>query len=566
MAMSDAGREGIPLRMGLFTMKLCQEALEDPENTHKRQKALKATRLILYANGAAGYDQQPKPPETSLQPMHGIAEAPERVSIDFMEIECGNREVTRSVSANEHTPSATQRGVNIAGELGVEVLELIFERIGPSFQLANVARVCKNWCRTAQRLIWTHPKFVYNLDLTRFFKFYAGVTDQRSQSGNKTNTNERMDPARVRKITWALGNRTQDPGDRKYMIAILESLPESLPYLFSFEAAHTPLPGRALESLGRHCPSLTAIDLLEVNSLEPAALSTFLRQAGSRLVRLNLTGCSVFEDAISNRQFYNLSDAFKQLTGLRTLCLARSRIKPKYFLTLFESTRGSPIEVVDLGSTLVDDEVVTRLVANFPRLTTVILSHCPNITDVAAKVLAEGAEDLTALAVTRTSITDSGIMALGRGRGSNLKRLVVNGCTSVSDMSLQVLGGVCPNLEILDIAMCWRITHQGITSLTVGANGLGLPSLLHLNLTGASGTINGSVVMTILKACPNLRTLLLPQHVQGKTHSEVMRRLPIRSGGEKIFYPQTWIRHPPLVVGALGDEDREDREYSIDLL
>ncbi len=91
------------------------------------------------------------------------------------------------------------------------------------------------------------------------------------------------------------------------------------------------------------------------------------------------------------------------------------------------------------------DATLVQLAAHCPRMNTLVLSHCDQITD-------EGISRLVG----------------GLCGPQQLQRLAMDNCPLLTDSSLELLGSVCQNLCQVDLYDCQLITRQGIENLKVG--------------------------------------------------------------------------------------------------
>lgn len=93
----------------------------------------------------------------------------------------------------------------------------------------------------------------------------------------------------------------------------------------------------------------------------------------------------------------------------------------------------------------VTDFTLIQLATYCPRINTLVLSHCDQITD-------EGISRLVG----------------GLCGPQQLQRLAMDNCPLLTDSSLEMLGSVCQNLRQVDLYDCQLITRQGIENLKVG--------------------------------------------------------------------------------------------------
>lgn len=90
------------------------------------------------------------------------------------------------------------------------------------------------------------------------------------------------------------------------------------------------------------------------------------------------------------------------------------------------------------------DSTLAQLAVHCPRLNTLVLSHCDQVTDEGIARLAEG--------------------LCGPDQ---LQTLAMDNCPLLTDAALEHLGSNCRKLRQLDLYDCQLITKQGINSLEV---------------------------------------------------------------------------------------------------
>ncbi|VDM31104.1 unnamed protein product, partial [Hydatigera taeniaeformis] len=129
-----------------------------------------------------------------------------------------------------------------------------------------------------------------------------------------------------------------------------------------------------------------------------------------------------------------------QITDTGLAALARNCVNA-YFKWLNSS--DEVLEKLDLEyCSQVTDATLIQLATYCPRINTLVLSHCDQITD-------EG--------ITR--------LVGGLCGPQQLQRLAMDNCPLLTDSSLEMLGSVCQNLCQVDLYDCQLITRQGIENL-----------------------------------------------------------------------------------------------------
>lgn len=139
-----------------------------------------------------------------------------------------------------------------------------------------------------------------------------------------------------------------------------------------------------------------------------------------------------------------------------------------------------------------------------PEVTTLELSGLTDITDDALLALICGRQKLTSVKISGClKVTDRAVCAVARQGGESLKTLVLDGCTNVSEKSLEVISNHCVFLEDLDISEC-TVSYDGLKAL-VDSTGQTLSSL---NLSGCVG-ITDKILPLIHENCDSLLDLNL---------------------------------------------------------
>ena len=104
----------------------------------------------------------------------------------------------------------------------------------------------------------------------------------------------------------------------------------------------------------------------------------------------------------------------------------------------------------------------------FPRLTSINLGRCGNITDAGLSALAQGCPQLTSINLECCrKMTDAGVSALARGC-PQLTSINLSGCNKMTDAGLSALARGCPHLTSINLDGCYKITDAGRNALRQG--------------------------------------------------------------------------------------------------
>ncbi|KND00347.1 uncharacterized protein SPPG_04670 [Spizellomyces punctatus DAOM BR117] len=494
-----------------YALKVCVEALAGLPAVVKGgrvMKALGAATVVL--------DEPPVPHAVVSGQM--MEEEEEYMDEDSDEEDEDDEEVEEEdeeflQDSPPHTPSPIQR-------LSPELLFHIFSHL-PLASLPNVALVNKIWSAAANKYLWDHPKIHYTGSLKGLVTFYANLCGVEGRH-------------RVSKFSLFWSADTAFRNLHGTYGRVLKGIFGMMDGLQAVHLSHGAVPLEALEVLGEKCPQLSVVDLVDMRGLTVEGIIA-LTQAG-KLERLNLSQSRVLPTFWSEN-LTELAEALATCTRLRTLCIPWLSIPDHSLHILFSAV--ILLEHLDLSSTLITDTTVASILTSCPRLATIILDSCPQITDETLCHLAQS--NVKNASLSRASITDSGILAFARGRGAEVDKLCVCGAKDLTDFSMQILGKHCTQIRLLDIANCRNITHRGLLSFIEPEHGRKNIWMRHLNLTGTSGMITNETIASVLGACPNLVTVLTPMHVRGKVVKEIERRCGEGGGNHEIFFPQQWF-------------------------
>eukprot|EP00873_Tetraselmis_striata_P020421 jgi/Tetstr1/440685/TSEL_028993.t1 len=148
--------------------------------------------------------------------------------------------------------------------------------------------------------------------------------------------------------------------------------------------------------------------------------------------------------------------------------------------------------------TLLTDRAVAIL-CRMPNMTALNIGHVPGISDAGLEELARGMPKLRSLSLQACSnITDAGMGALSRM--PKLTTLTISRCTGITDAGLAALQPLAPTLVQLELGMCSNLTHKGLHALQH------LSNLTTLNLSSCKVNDLG---LACLGALPHLSSLNL---------------------------------------------------------
>uniref|UniRef100_A0A8C5N8J7 Uncharacterized F-box/LRR-repeat protein C02F5.7-like n=1 Tax=Gouania willdenowi TaxID=441366 RepID=A0A8C5N8J7_GOUWI len=213
------------------------------------------------------------------------------------------------------------------------------------------------------------------------------------------------------------------------------------------------LPGSSITeaSLLTLLPQLTSLRRLDLRGLDSLFMSGAFLSREEHRQQIRSALCGLEELNLSDLRY--LSDlTFNRLTGctprLRRLALAGCHIAFE-----FDPYRGCPVGAVEDSSALLSLRNLRRL-------------------------LMEQKSTLTALDLSRTSITPESLRTVVQVQDLALKELFLQGCKELTDYSVEVLVKHQADLHTLDLSGCTELTGRSVEAITRG-----LRSLTHLYLS-----------------------------------------------------------------------------------
>lgn len=162
----------------------------------------------------------------------------------------------------------------------------------------------------------------------------------------------------------------------------------------------------------------------------------------------------------------------------------------------------------DIGES-VTNILVQELCSVHPKITSLNLNNCTEITDVALIAIATHCTELKILSLQNCSkITTVGLRAISF-KCKNIIELDLNNCSNIDDASLTVAAGGSWRIKKLSLNNCQSITDNGVSRI---AQGLG-SCLEYLSLDGCPciGEFGDRGLKEIGLYCKNLRELSISQ-------------------------------------------------------
>jgi hypothetical protein len=230
--------------------------------------------------------------------------------------------------------------------------------------------------------------------------------------------------------------------------------------------------GELVQSLNKHCRTLTHLNLSQCKQLRGSQLYPLLNHHG--LKELNLA----FIDDISDEIFLPATPSALDSTNNSNTYVG------KY----------SPLQILNLCRAKITDSSMQEM-ARLRDLLEIRLQWCAHITDVGVVVLVQACHKLQVIDLKSCAVTDQAVTAIGTqcfdlreldlswcflisdiglralapqiedGARNNLKKLSLVWCPQITDSSIDVICSI-DTLEVVQLAGCSGISAEGIQSLT----------------------------------------------------------------------------------------------------
>jgi len=154
----------------------------------------------------------------------------------------------------------------------------------------------------------------------------------------------------------------------------------------------------------------------------------------------------------------------------------------------------------------VSDEWIHMIVSSgkFPRLTSINLFRCSNITNAGVIEIARRCPQLTSLNLSHCdNITDVSVIGISIGC-QQLKSINLSGCRNITDTSVIEITKGCPQLTSINLSHKWNEAPFNITSASVSVIAKRCPKLTSIVLSfidlGESG-------IELARGCPQLTSI-----------------------------------------------------------
>lgn len=257
-----------------------------------------------------------------------------------------------------------------------------------------------------------------------------------------------------------------------------------------------------------------AVDASEFyRDIPPESLGKIITLAGPFVRDLNLRGCIQLQDS---RRATMVADACQ---NLEYVSLEGSRFEPGAIRQLLHRNhRLVHLNLTGLGA--VSNSTCRVVAQNCPALRFLNLSWCAHMDARGVQRIVDGCPRLEDLRVSEIRGFDDEAVVLSLFQTNTLRRLVMNGCTSLTDRMLGVLmegvnPEICPltdravvpprKLRHLDLSRCHHLTSAGVEKLAHN-----VPDLEGLQLGGCV-ELTDAALTRLLPTIPKLTHLDLEE-------------------------------------------------------
>jgi len=148
------------------------------------------------------------------------------------------------------------------------------------------------------------------------------------------------------------------------------------------------------------------------------------------------------------------------------------------------------------------DKAMEHISAGCPRLRTLKASSCTNLGSGALMAIAKGCKSIETLDLSYLhNMRDAAVVYLSEQCASSLRTLVLGHCPGLTDKSIAQVGQSCRQLQHLDISVCSKITDESINEIAKGCH-----ELKELNLAVCE-KVTDAAICAVAQHCADLEAL-----------------------------------------------------------
>ncbi|KAE9462600.1 hypothetical protein C3L33_05515, partial [Rhododendron williamsianum] len=249
----------------------------------------------------------------------------------------------------------------------------------------------------------------------------------------------------------------------------------------------------------RHSPNLTSLSL-NLWSPQHSAISLTMENVFTRAK--NLCSLTMNRYLISVKHICFVAKARPPLKKLKLVgfsgryCEIYGALK-----MLLQACRLTLKELTLIGWSLTDT-VISDLAQHLSNLTSIYFSGPFGLTSAAFYTLTKSCPLLEILQMTRTGGREMDL-SFPEHKNYRLRHLCISDNIWVNDTTLENFGQVCPNLQILDVSYCTRLTNSGIGEVLRRCPAITQLNICGLNISDVFGSYSDHSVL-------NLKTLKAP--------------------------------------------------------
>jgi F-box/leucine-rich repeat protein 2/20 len=288
----------------------------------------------------------------------------------------------------------------------------------------------------------------------------------------------------------------------------------------------------AISKIGRSCWNIKVLNISKCVNITDGGIVGFMSRFEGLLHTIDISGCiqcsSAAIEAISSRgsalsviRMNGLSRVsshslislwtsaatsmtiFQMCCDLRSVTTHRKSMMPHFSDdVLLKSRYGDCLTEVELaGACLITDKGVCGLIRTARPLRILNVSYCNALTDRILVEISNCSRFIESLNCSGCiKVTSAGLIALGGGVCTELRKLDFNGCSFITDDGVRALAGL-HKLEHLNIYGADFVAGPGLLALAKGC-----PRLEYIDLTRLD-LIEIPTIKSIVRWCPNLSTL-----------------------------------------------------------
>ncbi|KAK3409770.1 hypothetical protein EUGRSUZ_J01853 [Eucalyptus grandis] len=211
-----------------------------------------------------------------------------------------------------------------------------------------------------------------------------------------------------------------------------------------------------LPLIPRRYPFISRLDLSLCPRVDDEALAALARSWSSTLRSVDLSRSRFFGHA-------GLSSLVANCAGLVEVDLSNATQLTDGAAKAIAEAKN--LERLRMGRCkLITDMGVGCIAVGCRKLTLLCLKWCLRVSDLGVGLIAMKCADMRSLDLSYLPITEKSLQPVLKLR--NLEELILEGCPGVHDDGLATLKESCPSLKVLNLSNCQNVSYVGLSSLT----------------------------------------------------------------------------------------------------